>query len=70
MNVAAHQEKNEKTKTGKRKTGEDRRPISKRLRAVHLLSFRGQHGEKMVCVKRELGVNGTLWKTNSHFDPT
>ena len=46
MNVAAHQKgKNEKTKTGKRKAGEDRQPILK-LRAAILWSFRGQHGKK------------------------
>ena len=66
MNVAAHQEKNEKT--FKRKAGEDR-PILKRLRATLLRSFRGLHGEKMVCVRGVPGVTGTLGKTNSHFDP-
>ena len=41
MNVAAHQEKDEKT--GKKENG---RPLSKRLRAALLWSIRGQHGEK------------------------
>ena len=49
---------------------EDRRPISKRLRAAFLRSFRGQHGEKMVCVRGVPGVIGSLGKANSHFDPT
>ena len=67
MNVAAHQEKNERTV--KRKEGEDR-PTLKRLRAALLRSFRGLHGEKMVCVRGVPGLTGTLGKTNSHFDRT
>ena len=51
MNVTAHQEKekNEKTKTGKRRAGEEknRRPILKKLCAALLRSFREQHSEKM-----------------------
>ena len=72
MNVAAHQEKekNENTKMGKRKAGENRRLILKKLRAVLLRSFRGQHGKKMVCVRGVSGVTGTLGKANSHFDST
>ena len=66
MNVATHQEKDDKT--FKRKAGEDR-PILKRLRATLLRSFRGLHGEKMVCVRRVPGVTGTLGNANSHFDP-
>ena len=69
MNVAAHQEKEKNEKTFKRKAGEDR-PILKRLRATLLRSFRGLHGEKMVCVRGVPGVTGTLGKANSHFDPT
>ena len=46
------------------------RPISKKLRAALVRSFRGQHGEKMVCVGGVPGVTGTLGKTNSHFEPT
>ena len=49
--------------------GEDRRPISKRLGAALLRLFRGQHGEKMVCVRGVPGVTGTLGKANSHFGP-
>ena len=48
MNVAAHQEKEKNEKTGKRKAGEDR-PILKRMHATLLRSFKGLHGEKMVC---------------------
>ena len=67
MNIAAHQETEKNEKTGKRKA-EDR-PILKRLRATLLRSFRGLHGEKMVCVRGVPRVTGTLGKTNSHFDP-
>ena len=68
MNVSAHQKmKNEKT--GKRKAGEDR-PILKRLRAILPRSFRGLHGEIMVCVSGVPRVAGTLGKANSHFVPT
>ena len=69
MNVATHQETEKNEKTFKRKAGEDR-PILKRLRATLLRSFRGLHGEKMVCVRGVPGVTGTLGKINSHFDPT
>ena len=50
--------------------GEDKRPILKNLRATLLRSFRGQCGEKMVCVRGVPVVTGTLGKTNSHFNPT
>ena len=53
----------------KQEKGEDR-PILKRLRATLLRSFKGQHGEKMVCVRGVPGVTGTRRKANSHFDPT
>ena len=68
MNVAAHQKKEKNQKTAKRKAGEDR-PILKRLRSTLLRSFRELHGDKMVCVRRVLGVTGTLRKANSHFGP-
>ena len=52
-------------------------PILKKLRATLLRSFKGLHGEKMVCVRGVPGVNGTLGKTNSrdffnpnNFNPT
>ena len=71
MNVAAHQEKKKNEKTGKRKAREERRQTNlKRLHATLLRSFRGLHGENMVCVRRVPGVTGTLGKANSHFDPT
>ena len=68
MNVAAHQDKEKNEKTGKRRAGEDR-PILKRLHAILLRSFRGLHGEKMVCVRRVPGLTGTLENTSSHFNP-
>ena len=54
----------------KRAKREDRRLIFKKLHAVLLWSFRGQHGEKMVCERGVPGVTGTLGKAKSHFDPT
>ena len=47
---------------------ENSRPISRRLRAALLRSLKGQHCEKMVCVKGVAGLTGTLGKANSHFD--
>ena len=38
---------------------EDRRPILKKLRAALLRSFRGQHGEKMICASEVPRVTGT-----------
>ena len=69
MNVATHQEKEKNKKPDKKKAGEDR-PILKRLRATLLRSFRGLHGEKMVCVRGVPGVTETIGKANTHFDPT
>ena len=48
MNVTAHQEKekNEKTKKGRRKERENKRPILKKLCAALLRSFRGHHSKK------------------------
>ena len=45
------------------------RPILKRLRAHLLRSFRGLHGEKMVCVRGVPGLTVTLGKANSHIYP-
>ena len=69
MNVATHQEKEKNEKMSKRKEEEDR-SILKRLGATLLQSFRGLHGEKMLCVRGVPGVTGTLGKANSHFNPT
>ena len=46
------------------------RAILKRLCATLLRSFRGPHGEKMVCVRGVPGVTGTLGMVNSYFNPT
>ena len=48
----------------------ENRLILKRLRATLLRSFRGLHGEKMVCVRGVPRVTGTFGKANSHFNPT
>ena len=58
-----------RARAGQEKKGNSR-PILKRLRAALLRSFRGQHSEKLVCMRRVLGVTGTLSKANNHFDPT
>ena len=56
MNVAAHQEKEKNEKTSKRKAGEERRPILKRLRATLLRSFRGAARRKNgLCKKSSQG---------------
>ena len=46
------------------------RPILKRLCAALLRSFRGLHGEEMVCVREVPGITGTLRKANSLINPT
>ena len=46
------------------------RPIFNSLRAIFLRSFRGLHGEKMVCERGVPGVTGTLGKAISHFNST
>ena len=48
----------------------ENRPISKRLRATILRSFRGLYGEKMLCVRGVPGVPEILGKTNRNFNPT
>ena len=72
MNAAAHQDKENNEKTGKRKAGEERRQETNFKEAACCPSavVQGQHDEKMVCVGRVPGVTGTLGKANSHFDPT
>ena len=73
MNVAAHQEeKNEETKTGKRKSVEEGRQATDFKEAVCCLSavVQGAAQRKMVCTRGVPGVTGTLEKTNCNFDPT
>ena len=53
-----------------RQESREDRLILKRLRATLLRSFRGLHGEKIVCVRGVPGVTGTLGKANSHFNST
>ena len=67
MNVAAHQDKDKEIKTGKRRQAIDFKETAFYPSAG---SFRGQHSEKMVCVRGEPGVTGIVRKANSHFDPT
>ena len=69
MKVAAHWDKEKNEKTGKRKAGEERKQADFK-EAAFLQSFRGLHGEKMVCVRGVSGVTGTLGKTSSNFNPT
>ena len=68
MNVTSHQkkEKNEETKTIKRRAGkkEDRRPILKKPWAALLQSFRGQHGKQM---KRRGRGNWDPWESQQPF---
>ena len=54
----------------RRQERENSRPILERLHATLLRSFRGQHGEKMVCMSGVTGVTVIFRKANSHFDPT
>ena len=71
MNIAAHQKKkNEETKTGNRKAGEDRRLILKKLWAPLLRSFKGAARRKNRLCDGSARGNWDLGKVNSHFDPT
>ena len=66
MNVTAHQKKNENPRKRYENKRKDRIPILERVRAALLQSFRG----KICRFWEELGVSGTLGKTNCHFDQT
>ena len=74
MNLVAHQEKekNEETKTVKRKAGEEKRQTTDFEEAACCPSavVQGAAREKTACARRVSGVTGTLGKTNSNFDPT
>ena len=67
MDVAVHWEKKENEKTGKREAGEERKQSTafNRLCRVFQRSFRGQHGEKMVCMSRVSGVIRTFGKATA-----
>ena len=70
MNVAAHQENEKNEKTGKRKTGEERRQIDFKEAACYPSAVvQGAARQKMVCVRGVPGVTGTLGKANSYFNP-
>ena len=47
----------------------DRRPILKKLRAAFLQSFRGQHGENMVCTREMPRVTGMAREGQQPFRP-
>ena len=57
----------ERERERERQKIEKGRAILKRLLAAVV---QGQHGEKMVCVKKMPMAIRTLGKANSHFDPT
>ena len=67
MNVTAHQEKekNEETKTGIKKTVEDRRLILEKPCATYC-----RRSESSMAKNCSRGVPGTLGKTKSHFELT
>ena len=73
MNFFAYQkmEKNEETKTGKRKAGEGRKQATdfKEAGCSPSAAVQEHHGEKMVCARGVTGVTGTLGKANIHFNP-
>ena len=58
------QEKDRRRERERQEKREDRRPILEKLGAAFLRSFRGQHGEKMVCTR------GVLWVTGTSGSPT
>ena len=63
MNVAAYQKKEKNEKTGKRKTGEERRQADFKEAACYPSAVvQGLHGEKMVCVRGVPGVTGTRFR--------
>ena len=53
----------------RQKKREDKRPILKRPSAALLQSFRGQHGEKMVCVGRSFQGNRDPQEGQQPFRP-
>ena len=71
MNVTAHQEKkNEETKTGKRKAGEERRQATNFKEAVCCPSVVVQRVSTEKKWKGVPWVTGVFEKANSHFEPT
>ena len=69
MNVAAHQEKNEKT--GKRKAGEERRQADfKEAECYPSAVVQGAARRKYGLCEGVPGVTGILGKANIHLNPT
>ena len=66
MNVAAHQDKEKNEKTGKRKTGEERRQADFKEAACYPSAVVQMAARrKIVCARGVPGVTGTLGKANS-----
>ena len=72
MNVTARQEKekNERTRTGKRKAGEERKQETDFKEAVCCPSAVVQWAAQRKSEWGVSGVTGTLGKANNHIDPT
>ena len=72
MKVTPHQqkEKDEETKTGKRKAEEERKQATDFKKAAFRPSavVQGAVLQKMVCVSGEPAITGTFGKANIHFD--
>ena len=68
MNIAGHQEKNEKM--GNREAREERKRLTNFKEAARCPSAVVQRAawQKMVCIMGVPRVTGTLGKANSHFD--
>ena len=70
MNVAAHQEKEKNEKTRKRKAGEERRQTDFKETACYPSAVvQGAARRKNALCEGRPGVNETLEKANSHFNP-
>ena len=71
MNVAAHQEKEENEKTGKRKAGVRRRQANFKEAACYPSAVvQGAARQKNGLCVGVPEVTGTFGKANSHFNPT
>ena len=69
MNVADHQEKEKNERTGKREAGEERKQANdfKKDVCCPFAVVQGQHGKKMVCKRRVLGVTENLREDQRPF---
>ena len=71
MNVAAHQEKEKNEKTGKRKTGEERRQADFKKAACYPSAVvQGAARRKNGLCEGSARGNWDPRKANSHFNPT